>query len=159
MSNLNSNGYYISQCNPKIKIPLEPNDFIYLCDMDLIELVLPQCKKIYCRNNFLTKLIVPEGCEVVDCQRNKLISLNIPQSCIRVSCHTNNLIELILPHSCTFVDCGNNYLTELVLPQGCIEFYYDNNNLHPIIKNLLGFKDPVKIALANSLQVANNLQR
>ncbi len=57
------NGYYITSDNPNIKVPLEPQDVINLRHMNLIELVLPWCKEVYCERNYLTELIIPICCK------------------------------------------------------------------------------------------------
>jgi hypothetical protein len=63
--------------------------------MNLIELVLPMCKEVYCSNNYLTELIVPEGCEEVYCYTNHLTKLIIPKTCKWICCYNNNLPKLI----------------------------------------------------------------
>jgi hypothetical protein len=136
----NQNGYYITEDNPTIKVPIKPQNEISLNGMKIIELILPRCKQVHCFGNKLTKLVIPEGCEEVDCTDNQLTELIIPMGCKRVNCNRNKINKLIVSKSC-----------ETVL------FVY--NRLHPIIENLLGSKDPVKIALANNLQLANSLQR
>jgi hypothetical protein len=62
------NGYYITQDYPTKKIVLEPRDAISLYNMNIIELVLPKCKEVWCCRNLLRKLIIPEGCEYVNCR-------------------------------------------------------------------------------------------
>ena len=57
---------------------------------------------VYCPNNQLTELIIPDGCETV-------------------SCHNNHLTELIIPDGCKYVSCHHNQLTELIIPEGCKE--------------------------------------
>jgi hypothetical protein len=145
-------GYYITRDNPTVKIQLEPRDEITLSSLDLIELVLPECKKVDCSCNYLTELIIPEGCEVVDCGNNKLISLNIPQSCKQLSCWYNLLTELIIPHGCEVVDCCNNQLNKLIATKTCKNIWCYDNKLPLVIIKLFQSGNPVKIALANSLQ-------
>jgi hypothetical protein len=140
MKDIHIHGYYITSNNPTEKVPLEPQDEFFLYKWSLIELVLPKCRDVYCYNNQLTELIIPEGCEYVECQYN-------------------NLIKLIIPENCEFIGCVNNKLNKLIVPKGCIFIYCGNNNIHPIVVDLFKSEDPVKIQLANSLQLANNLQR
>jgi hypothetical protein len=138
--NLDTNtfGYYITKDSSKEKTILKPQHIIELSNMDIIELVLPKCKTVKCDDNYLGKLIIPEGCESVNCSYNNLRELIIPKSCVWVSCHNNKLTKLIIPMSCDWISCSEN-------------------RLHPIIINLFHSDDPVKIQLANSLQIANNL--
>ncbi len=114
--NKNKTGYYITQDNPTLKIPLHSQEKIFLPSMGIIELVLPECKYVWCSGNELTKLIIPESCESINCQYN-------------------NLTELIIPRGCTYVSCGFN-------------------NLPKVIENLFNSDDPIKIQLANNLQLA-----
>jgi hypothetical protein len=58
---------------------------------------------------------------------------------------------------CKIIHCHNNELTKLIIPKDCQYIKLTGNKLHPVIENLLQSKDPIKIALANSLQLANNL--
>jgi len=126
------NGYYIQKNQPTVKIPLDPQESIYLESMNIIELVLPECEYVYCWNNNLTKLIIPEGCEYVDCSYNQISKLIIPMGCEEVYCQNNNLTKLIIPESCRVVCYSNK------LPQ--------------IIENLFQSGDSIKIELANNLQ-------
>jgi hypothetical protein len=109
------NGYYIVKDNPTIKIPLIPQKSLHLSGMNLIELVLPTCKEVYCWNNQLAELIIPPGCIVVDC-------------------------------------CNNN-LTKLIVPKSCKIIYCRFNKLPKIIVDLFRSQDPIKITLANNLQL------
>ncbi len=84
MKDILINGYYITYDNPKVKVPLEPQEEIQLQKLNLIELVLPMCKKIECGGNLLKKLIIPPGCESVSCHNNKLTKLIIPMGCTYV---------------------------------------------------------------------------
>jgi hypothetical protein len=130
---MNPKYYYIQKDNQTEKIPLESQDKINLCGMNLIELILPPCKKVYCSCNNLTKLIIPEGCEVVGCSNNKLT-------------------ELILPKSCVVLDCANNKLIKLITSKNCKIVFCENNKLRQTIINLFDSQDPVKIQLASNLQ-------
>jgi hypothetical protein len=135
------NGYYIMKSNPTEKVVLRSEELIDLFSKELIELVIPQgCKKVYCSYSSLTKLIIPEGVEFI-------------------SCIYNFLTELIIPNGCKFISCHHNNLNKLILPMSCEEIYCYNNNLHPIVENLFHSWDPVKIQLANSLQLTNNSQK
>jgi hypothetical protein len=96
INNININGYYITKDNPTVKVILEPQEELILSGMNIIELVLPKCKKIYCGGNFLTELIVPEGCDYVYCRYNNLIKLIIPKSCKRIMCNNNKLLKIII---------------------------------------------------------------
>ncbi len=111
------NGYYITEDNPLEKVLLEPQEEIHLSGMNLIELVLPQCIRVWCYDNQLTKLLIPMGCKGIHCS-------------------DNNLTQLIIPKTCLIVICKNNKLIQ-------------------IITNLIESRDPVKIQLANNLQLAN----
>ena len=126
-------GYYIQRNNPKEKILITYKDKIVLTDMDIIELVLTKCNAIWCDNNRLTKLILPQSCKYIYCSSNKLTQLIIPPNCNELNCRYNELTELILPKTCEKVLCYNN-------------------NLPPIIENLIESQDPIKIQLANNLQ-------
>jgi hypothetical protein len=152
------NGYYIQKQNPTVKIPLEPRDEISLYNDNLIELVLPKCRKVFCHYNYLTELIIPRDCEFVECQENYLIKLTIPIGCKTIYCYDNDLTELIIPHGCTYVNCFNNKLSKLIVPKTCKEVYCFGNNLHPQIEELFQSENLVKIQLANSLLLANNKQ-
>jgi hypothetical protein len=147
------NGYYIQKQNPTLKIPIELQDDINLTSMDIIELVLPKCKKVYCHFNQLKELIIPEGCEIVDCWNNKLTKLILPESCKEIYCSCNKLTELTLPKNCNIIYCHDNNLTKLICTKSCTIIRVYNNKLHPQIENLLQSKDVIKIALANSLQL------
>jgi hypothetical protein len=145
------NGYYITANNPTEKVPLVPNDRIYLSFRGIIELVLPQCRCVYCYNNSLKELIIPVGCTYVDCRHNYLNKLILSTSCKRVYCVDNKLTQLDIPNDCKEILCGDNLLTKLIIPQDC-KVNLTGNNLHPQIKNLLESNNPVKIQLANNLQ-------
>jgi hypothetical protein len=153
------NGYYITVDKPNEKIILEPQDEIYLCDMNLIELVLPECKLVWCRNNNLTELIVPKGCEYVNCAYNNLTKLVLPNSVKQVHCAVNLLTELIIPWGCDYVSCSHNNLIKLIIPNSCKTVLCNFNKLHPIIIDLFQSEDPIKIQLANNLQLVNKLQQ
>jgi hypothetical protein len=127
------NGYYITRDNPTVKVLLEPQDDISLQRMNLIELVLPMCKSVWCHSNYLKELIIPESVELLNCSNNQLINL-------------------IIPKSCKLIDCSNNKLKKLIIPKPCKIIWCRNNKLYPIIVNLLQSEDPIKIQLANSLQ-------
>jgi hypothetical protein len=135
-----NNGYYIIKDRPTEKISLEPKEVLYLDNMNLIELVLPKCKKVYCYGNRLTELIIPDGVEIINCS-------------------VNNITELILPKSCIYLDCYYNELIKLIVQKTCEKIYCRYNKLYPIVENLLSSKDPIKIELANNIQLANNLQK
>jgi hypothetical protein len=153
----NINGYYIIEDNPTVKIQIELKEEIYLYGMNLIELVLPQCKIINCGINKLNSLIIPDGCEQIYCHYNNLIELILPQSCKKIVCHYNNLTELIIPKSCEIIDCCDNNLKKLILPKNCL-YVCKGNKLPLVIENLFSSKDPIKIQLANNLQLASSLQ-
>jgi hypothetical protein len=63
------------------------------------------------------------------------------------------LIELVLPR-CKFVRCQCNRLTELIIPKTCELIYCYSNFLPKVIIDLFESNDPVKIQLANNLQLA-----
>jgi Leucine-rich repeat (LRR) protein len=132
------NGYYIQKQNPTVKIPLKPKDNLILFNLNIVELVLPKCKEVYCDNNLLKELILPDGCEYVDCSNNQLTELIVPNSVKQFYCYKNKLTKIIIPKSCKFISCWNN-------------------KLHTIIVDLFESNDPIKIELANTLQLANNL--
>jgi hypothetical protein len=127
-------GYYIQKHNPAKKVILKTNDDIDICDMGIIELALPKCRRVWCWNNELSSLIVPEGCELINCSHN-------------------NLKELIIPKSCKYIYCFNNELSSLIVPEGEYISCCDNK-LHPIIIELFNSDDPIKIQLANNMQLA-----
>ncbi len=96
----------------------------------------------------------------ISCNGNNLIELIIPESCKEVWCVKNNLTKLIIPSSsCNNVFCENNLLTKLIIPKESNRIDCHNNCLPKVIEILLQSRDPVKIELANSLQLTNNLQR
>jgi hypothetical protein len=92
----NKSGYYITKNNPTVKFPLEPQEKICLDNMDLIELVLPKCREVYCYYNELTELIIPTGCDYVDCSYNKLTKLIVSKTCKTIWCYNNNLPQIII---------------------------------------------------------------
>jgi hypothetical protein len=134
----NKNGYYITYFNQTEKVEIEPQEEIRLFYTHLIKLVLPECKTVLCFNNYLTELIIPHGCEYV-------------------SCSSNNLTKLILPKTCKVVSCYDNQLTKLIVPKICTDVHCHSNNLPQLIINLLQSKEPVKIQLANNLQIFSRL--
>jgi hypothetical protein len=136
--NKNQNGYYITRDNPSEKVLLEPQEKINLSFIDLIELVLPMCKSVWCNSNYLKELIVPESVELLNCSNNQLT-------------------ELIISKSCKLIECSNNKLNKLIIYGSPSLLWCTKNDLHPIIIDLFQSNDPVKIQLANSLQ--NNLQK
>jgi hypothetical protein len=76
------NGYYITKDNPTVKIILEPQDSIYIFNMNLIKLVLPiGGKRVWCEHNKLKELIIPEGYNYVNCHDNKLKKLIVSKNC------------------------------------------------------------------------------
>jgi hypothetical protein len=119
MKDVHINGYYITQDYPTVKIPLEPQKFIRLNSMGLIELVLPKCEEVFCYGNNLKELIIPEGCKHVSCGFNNLTKLTLANSCTQVWCNNNELTELFIPNDCVYIDCTNNKLTELIVPKNC----------------------------------------
>jgi hypothetical protein len=96
MKDIHINGYYITHYNPSVKVPLEPQDEIFLPCMDIIELVLPKCRHVMCSSNQLTELIIPMGCETVSCSNNNLTKLIVPKTCKYVNCTDNNLPKVII---------------------------------------------------------------
>jgi hypothetical protein len=132
------NGYYITENNPTVKVPLEPQEETILFSKEIIELILPKCERVYCWNNYLTELTIPEGVKLISCEYNKLEELILPKSIKYINCRFNTLSKLIISKNCDYIECYSN-------------------NLPLIIIDLLQSKDPIKIELANSLQLANNL--
>jgi hypothetical protein len=151
--------YYITENFPNKKIRLYPSDELNLYSMNIIELVIPPCKYINCNNNKLTKLIIPIGCRSVCCYSNQLTELIIPKDCKFVSCWNNKLIKLIIHEGCKEVWCYDNNLTELILPKSCEFISCSGNKLHLVIEKLFDSDNPIKIELANNLQIANNIQK
>ena len=81
-------GYYITSKGTKHIIEPNTDCKLYLSYMDIIELTIPYGTKwIYCSNNQLKELIIPDTVEYIRCLRN------------------NNLSNLILPESIRWVDC------------------------------------------------------
>jgi hypothetical protein len=146
--------------NPIEKIPLESRDALYLSSMNIIELVLPPCKEVYCHSaylakinsNKLTKLIIPDGYNIVRCDGNELTELILSKSCKRIYCWNNQLTELIIPEGCEWVHCHHNKLNKLIVPKSCTTISCHDNNLPQIIVDLFQSNDPIKIQLANNLQ-------
>jgi hypothetical protein len=128
-------GHYITT-DELTKSIIRSQDSIFLRNMNIVELVLPECKNVYCWGNKLTKLIIPQSCE-------------------NVECWDNQLIELIIPKNCKIINCSYNKLTKLIVPKSCTKVRCHNNNLHPIIIDLLESNDPIKMQLANNLQLTN----
>jgi Leucine-rich repeat (LRR) protein len=149
---MNSEFYYITKDNPTVKVPLEPKHDINLCSKNIIELILPKCKRVWCYQNQLKKLILPEDCELISCSVNELTELIIPKTCKDLDCSDNQLTQLTVPIGCELIDCSNNKLTQLIVPKTCEWICCYANKLHPIIINLLESEDPIKIQLACSLQ-------
>ena len=83
-----------------------------------------------------------------------LIELVLPK-CKEVDCSYNLLTELIIPEGVEFVNCSYNHLTKLIFPKTCKWIFCHNNRLHPMIIELFQTDDPIKIQLANNLQLAN----
>ena len=52
------------------------------------------------------------------CHNNQLKKLTIPEGVTYISCINNQLKELIIPEGVTHIHCYNNQLTELTLPEG-----------------------------------------
>jgi hypothetical protein len=132
--------YYITRDNPTVKVLLEPQDDVSLQRMNLIKLVLPMCKNVWCDCNYLTELIVPESVELLNC-------------------NSNYLKELIIPMSCKYLDCSRNELTKLIILGIPSLRIYRFNRLPQVIIDLFESDDPIKMQLANNLQLTNNLQR
>ena len=72
---------------------------------------------VYCFNNQLSELDLPNGVERVYCFNNQLTELDLPDSVIYVNCANNQLTELVLPNSVKEVYCYNNNLKEITLPK------------------------------------------
>jgi hypothetical protein len=102
---------------------------------------------------------IKEGCKEIYCQYNNLTKLELPKSCEIVYCYNNYLTELILPKTCILASCYSNQLTKLIIPKTCENIHCWSNKFHPIIESLFNSLDPIKIQLANSMQLANNLQK
>jgi hypothetical protein len=155
----NKKGYYIIEGNPYKKYILEPKEEIIISNMKITKLVLPFCKAIYCGYNSLTELSIPNGCESVSCTNNNLNKLILSDTCTTVFCPFNKLTELIITKNCKEIVCSYNCLTKIKIPITIDSVVCDNNPLPQVIIDLFESKDPVKITLANNMQIANNLQR
>ena len=59
--------------------------------------------ELWCPNNQLKELIIPEGVNTVYCQNNQLTELILPEGVTYVSCNNNQLTELIIPDSVTYL--------------------------------------------------------
>jgi hypothetical protein len=93
---------------------------------------------IYCSNNQLTELKLPNGVEYVDCHNNQLTELILPNGIKVVHCYVNQLTELNIPDGVKNVTCFNNPIKEITLPNSI------NNALLPlncIVLNLDEFKN------------------
>jgi hypothetical protein len=153
MKDIHIHGYCITQDKPMVKVHLDPQDEIDLSHKNLIELVLPACKIVWCNNNKLTELIIPQGCGYVNCRNNCLWKLIIPDGCEYVYCSDNYLTELIIPKGCKRVYCYANLLYKIYIHKTCNYINCDRSNLLKIIINLYQSQDPVKIELTNNLQL------
>lgn len=133
-------GYYIKNNTNNKKCILNSENLILLINSNIIELILPKCKIVSCKANYLKHLLIPSDCQSLDCSYNLLTELIIPKGCLYVDCSENKLTKLIIPKSCKWIHCANNNLPQLII-------------------DLFQSGDPVKITLANNLQLTNNLQR
>ena len=74
-------------------------------------------KSVYCYNNKLTELNIPNGVESVFCHNNKLTALHLPNGVENVNCSNNQLTELRLPDSVEKVYFDKNPIKEITLPK------------------------------------------
>jgi hypothetical protein len=74
-------GWYITSDGSKHE--LIQSGAIYLNNMDLIELVIPnRVVQIRCNGNKLTELIIPDKVEWINCMNNNITELIVPDDCI-----------------------------------------------------------------------------
>ena len=99
---------------------------------------------VFCSNNQLTELHIPNGVENVYCSNNKLTELNLPNGVEKVYCYNNELTELKIPNGVEVVDCYNNPIKEITLPK---TIKYAELPLNCIVLNIDEFKNNDKVLL------------
>ena len=107
--------YYYKTCDGKV-VELKQQDELYLCYMDIVELV------------------IPDGCKIVSCYENQLNVLILPDGCKEVWCYNNQLKELVIPNGCKEVYCCYNQLKEFIVPNGCGKFWADMKSITKLNK-------------------------
>ena len=99
---------------------------------------------VYCNNNKLTELHIPNGIKNISCSNNKLTELHLPNGVDTVYCYNNQLTELVLPDSVERVICRNNPIKELTLPKSII---YAELPLNCNVLNIDEFKNRTDITI------------
>jgi len=78
------------------------------------------------------------------CYNNQLTELNLPNGVEYVWCYNNQLTELVLPNGVESVSCFNNPIAEITLPK-TIKYAYIPLNC--IVTNLDEFKNNDKVEI------------
>ena len=88
---------------------------IFLFDKDIVEIVVPPCKRLDISKNKLTKLVIPEGVLQVTCNMNSdLEDLELPDSLQMLKCKECKLYKpLVLPKSLEVLECDYNPLEKI----------------------------------------------
>jgi len=107
-----------------------------------IEFKISSNKEVYCWNNQLTELNIPNGVKYVYCYNNQLTELNLPNGVEKVFCYNNQLTELHLPNGVKEVYCSNNPIAEITLPKS---IQYAILPLNCIVLNIDDFKNKDKV--------------
>ena len=87
------------------------------------------------------KEIIKQGSKEVYCHNNQLTELNLPDGVRVVYCWGNQLTELILPDGVKWVSCDNNQITELILPDGVKSVFCDKTVLIKNLDKFIGKED------------------
>ncbi len=83
--------YYITESGEKFDIPLDEYD---LSGYRITSIFISDDKDcIWCDNNLLTELIIPEGVTNIACEKNKITSLNLPFSVEVIWCDMMDKLE------------------------------------------------------------------
>lgn len=65
-------------------------------------------KTLYCYNQHLISLEIPEGVKILDCDNNEITELILPKSILSLTCYNNLISELIIPNKIREITCDRN---------------------------------------------------
>ena len=86
-------GFYIASKGKRVDFKATTS--LFLSGYGIVDITLPKegVEWLYCRNNHLTELNLPEGLNGLWCRKNKLNSLKLPKSLNVISCDFMDGIE------------------------------------------------------------------
>lgn len=123
--------------NPKLEcLSLEYNELMILKDL---EITVPNLKLLNVSYNQLVLLQnLPKQLKVLFCRNNKLLSLDLPETIEKVDCKKNNIVKLEgNTPNIKSLNCSNNKLDNIVIPPTVehLDFSYNLIKEIPLFEN------------------------